>query len=156
SASGSTPPPADSVLITGMPKIAVPIITSTATAMTRRGAAMASRAIPDSTSAVWTVGRSASAISLPGGEFMLDQFAVDGHAQQFGVGAGCLDPAALKAQDLVGVGDGGKSMSNHEETTLAARLQQVGHDVVFVGAVEMRGWFIHEDKLRPGQECTSQ
>jgi hypothetical protein len=49
SAPGSRPPPADSALVTGMPKSAVPIITSTAMAMTRRGAAMASRATPYNT-----------------------------------------------------------------------------------------------------------
>jgi hypothetical protein len=46
---GSPIPPADSDVITGMPKNAVPTMTSTATAMTRRGAAMASRAIAYST-----------------------------------------------------------------------------------------------------------
>src|SRR5271166_530035 len=42
---GSCNPPADRLLMTGIPKMAVPTITSSATAMIRRGAAMASRAI---------------------------------------------------------------------------------------------------------------
>ena len=46
---GSWKPPADRLLMTGMPKIAVPSITSSATAMIRLGAAMARRAIPCST-----------------------------------------------------------------------------------------------------------
>jgi hypothetical protein len=43
---GSWKPPADRLLVTGIPKIAVPTMTSKATAMIRRGAARASRAIP--------------------------------------------------------------------------------------------------------------
>ena len=47
---GSWRPPADRLLVTGMPKMPVPTMTSSATAMIRRGDAMASRAIPCNTS----------------------------------------------------------------------------------------------------------
>src|SRR6202035_1185631 len=47
---GSWKPPAERLLMTGIPKIAVPAMTSRARAMIRLGAAMASRAIPCSTS----------------------------------------------------------------------------------------------------------
>ena len=46
---GSCKPPADRLLVTGMPKMPAPTMTSSATAMIRRGAAMASRAIPCNT-----------------------------------------------------------------------------------------------------------
>ena len=42
---GSWKPPLARLLVTGIPKIAAPTITSTATAMIRRGAAMANVAI---------------------------------------------------------------------------------------------------------------
>jgi hypothetical protein len=111
SAPGSSPPPADSDLATGMPNTAVPIMTSTARAMTRRGAAMANRAIPVSTSPLLLL------------EFVFDEFAVEGRLQQLGMAARCLNAATGEHQYLVGMGDRRKPVCHHKHTAPAARLQ---------------------------------